>query len=211
MTDTPNPTPPEDAIWPTPEGNLLDPLATTDGIAKAREALRSLEGWTMDLIESAPVKADPIHPTYVHDLAYLVDNLEAIIDKAKAIQAEAGEALAKAVPFGTPRIAFPGLRPLTPRWGGTRKEWAMDILGDLVKARVLVAPAKVDTETGEIVSPAYERTPEEVLDSAFSVVSLTGSNLKVTGLRALGLDPDDYCKKTPAPPTVQVTKDALDR
>lgn len=199
MTDTETPVP-EDAIWPVPEDSLMEPrlVAMIDHVlAGLVEAEKDL----LAFVKAAPVKRHPTHPTYIHDLAWTVDTLERIIDRAKAIQAEVGEHLAKAVPFGTPRIAYPGLRPLTPRWGGDRKEWANDLLAEDVKPRILMA----DPEAGEM------RTPSEVLDLCFSVVSLNGSNAKVTGLRALGLDPDDYCKKTPAPPTIQVTKDAAEK
>lgn len=199
MTDTETPLP-EDAIWPVPDGSLLAENAKK-GLGQATGGLELVEGAVMDLLDGAPVKADPTHEVLVHDLAWMVDHLEYVIDRAKSIQAEAATALAKAVPFGTPRIGFPGLRPLTPRYGGTRKEWANDLLLEHVRPRVLMS----DPEAGEM------RSPQEVFDVVLSVVSLNGSNAKVTGIRALGLDPDDYCKKTPAPPTIQVTKDALDR
>lgn len=189
---------PEDAIWPVPEGSLMPGLP--DRLDITALALAAVESDVMALIEGAPVKAHGDHPVYVHDLADALDRLEWIIDKAKEIQAEVASNLARAIPFGTPRIAFPGLRPLTPHWGGERKAWANDLLQEKVKPRLLTDP-----ETGE------RRTPEGVLDATLSVVSLNGTNAKVTGLRALGIDPDDYCKKEPKPPTVQVTKDALDR
>ncbi len=192
---------PEDAIWPKPEGETLGSPNLWEALTHTRADLDRVEQETISLLAAAPVKADDSHPMFVHDLAFLVDHLEHVIDKAKAIQAEAGEHLAKAVPFGTPRIAFPGLRPLTPRWGGNRTAWANDLLAEHVRPRILMA----DPEAAEM------RSPGEVLDLAFSVVSLNGSNVKVTGLRALGLDPDDYCRKSPAPPSIQVTKDAIDR
>lgn len=199
MTDTETPIP-EDAIWPVPDGTRLPPDLVRLTLGKITEAAEDLERGVVDLIDGRPVQADGTnHAVYVHDLAFLVDHMESAIDRLKVIQAEAGEALAKAVPFGTPRIAFPRLRPLTPRWGGTRKEWANDLLQEHVRPRIL---STVDGEA---------RDAADVYDLCFSIVSLNGSNAKVTGLRALGLDPDAYCKKTPAPPTIQVTKDALDR
>jgi hypothetical protein len=197
MTDT---TPHPDAIWPEPDGTRLTEKAPS-GLGRVVTGLEDLEQAVMDLVDGRPVQADEAaHAVYVHDLAYLVDHLESAIDRAKSIQAEAAEALAKALPFGTPRVAYPGLRPLTPRWGGERKKWANDLLQEKVKPRLLVDP-----ETGE------KRSPEGVLDAVLSVVSLIGSNVKTTGLKALGLDPNDYCQMEKKPPTVQVTKDALDR
>lgn len=191
MTDTP--TPAEDAIWPVPEGNLWPGIE--EETAGARSRLAAIEAVVIDRLKAAPVKAHPDHPGFVHDLAVLVDRLEHVIDQAKAIQAEAASALAHAVPSGTPRIAFPNLRPLTPRWGGERKGWENELLAERVKPRLLVDP-----ETGE------KRDPEGVLETTLSVVSLIGSNVKVTGLRALGIDPGDYCHTEKKPPTVQVTK-----
>lgn len=188
-------TAPEDAIWPVPEGSLLDPV-----MGKVLEGvfieLVATERATVDLITRAPVKAHEDHPTYVHDLATLVDRLEEIIDKAKEIQAEVASALAHAIPFGTTHVTFPDLRSLTPRWGGERKGWENELLRDAVKPRLLVDP-----ETGE------KRDPEDVLETTLSVVSLIGSNVKTTGLKKLGVDPDDYCHKEKRPPTIQVTKE----
>lgn len=196
MTDTETPTaPPEDAIWPIPEGSLLEP-GTRAATVAAQGILGELEEATMALLDAAPVKAHPDHPVFVHDLAWMVDALEGIIDKAKVIQAEVASALAHAIPFGTSHVTFPDVRPLTPRWGGERKGWENDLLRDAVRPRLLVDP-----ETGE------KRDPEGVLETTLSVVSLIGSNVKTTGLKKLGIDPDDYCHKEKRPPTVQVTKE----
>jgi hypothetical protein len=183
MTDT---TAHPDAIWPVPEGTRLPPDLARLTLGKITTAAEDLERAVVDLVDNRPVPADEeAHAVYIHDLAYLVDHLESAIDRTKTVQAEAAEALAKALPFGTPRVAFPGLRPLTPRWGGERKKWANDLLQEKVRPRLL--------------------------EAVLSVVSLIGSNVKTTGLKALGLDPNDYCQMEKKPPTVQVTKDALDR
>ncbi len=194
MPETETPTPPEDAIWPLPDHSLM-PTDLIASLTHAAGDLAVVEGQVIALLDAAPVKAHADHPAFVHDLAFLVDSLESVIDQAKAIQAEAASALALAIPFGTSHVTFPGLRPLTPRWGGTRKGWENDLLAEKVKPRLLVDP-----ETGE------KRDPEGVLETTLSVVSLIGSNVKTTGLKALGIDPGDYCHTEKKPPTVQVTK-----
>lgn len=196
MTDTEQKTDaPEDVNWPTPDHSLMEPNLVAN-IDHGRALLGEVETGLMAFLDAAPVKAHPDHPAFVHDLAWTVDNLERIIDQAKALQAEAASALAHAIPFGTTHVTFMGLRPLTPRWGGERKGWENDLLREKVVPRLLVDP-----ETGE------KRDPEGVLETTLSVVSLIGSNVKTTGLKKLGIDPDDYCHKEKRPPTVQVTKE----
>lgn len=191
MTDEPTTTDP----WPVPDGSLF-PEESLGRVWSMAVDAGATEADVEAFLANSPVKAHEDHPVYVHDLAILVDAFESIIDRLKLIQAEVASKLAQAIPYGTSLVAYRDTRPLTPRWGGQRKEWANDLLQADVKPRVTHDP-----ESGEA------RSPEDVMEVAFSVVSLNGSNVKVTGLRALGLDPDDYCHKEPKPPTVQVTKD----
>lgn len=202
MTDTDQPVSDEEAAaivmgtapWPIPEGSTLDDAARHH----LDEVVALIDDWSQDwgrFFKDRPVKRDPHYPAYVHDLAEIIDKTDWAIDVLKGILDDASEALARAVPFGTSHVTFPDCRPLTPRWGGERKEWRNDLLMDDVRPRILFDP-----ETGE------KRDGEEVLEATLSVVSMIGSNVKTGGLKKMGLDPDDYCHKAPKPPTVQVVK-----
>lgn len=159
-------------------------------------------------VDAEPVRRDEeARATWVETLARYVDAMEGHLDNVKEIRAAAGEALCRAMPMGTSLISFPGVRPMTPRWSSERKEWRNDLLDADLSPRLLMR-GEIKEEDGRLVweSTGEKRDPEEMLETVKSVVSLIGSNVKTTGLRKLGLSVDDYCRKTPAPPDVQITK-----
>lgn len=185
-----------------PKFNPTESLEAQEAIVvKLAEATGSLAAYTVDLLDRKPVGADPIRDEWTRQVALAVDRTETVLDALKEARAELGEALCRAVPFGTPFISFEGVRAMVPRGGGERVEWRNDLLESAVRPRVLMVP---DEEDG---SPTEEfRSPTEVYETFQSILSVNGSNTKVTGLRALGLDPDDYCHKVPKRADVQVTK-----
>lgn len=190
----PTPSTPDDVEipsepWPLPEGTRL-PDTFQAVMSAYLDALGPLEADVMALVDGAPVRRHPDFPVYLHDLATSLDVLEYAIDGLAALRDHLAEAFCKAVPFGTSAVTYPDTRPLVPRFGGNRTKWENDLLREDVLP-LLVADAD---------------HPEEIRDRCFSVVSLNGSNVKVTGLRALGLDPDDYCHKVPKAAVVQVVK-----
>lgn len=192
--------PPQDsAPWPIPEGTLVNPQALHD-LGEIIALLTSVESGLVELLDSEPVRADPSHPLYVHDLAILVDHLEGIRDKVTELREMAAVQFCRAIPFQTSVVSFGDTRPLIPRFGGDRKGWKNDLLADAVKPRLLQTLDEDLEPTGEL------RGAQEVLDVTLSVLTLNGSNVKVTGLRKIGLDPDDFCRKVPKDPTVQVVK-----
>lgn len=187
-------TPVESAPWPIPEGTRLDP-ETWDLLAQMIVAADALQARVVEYVAERPVTRDPSHPVYIHDLAKVLDTLEKVLDSLKASQVHAAEFFCRALPFGTPSVTYGDTRPLIPRFGGQRVNWRNDLLADDVLPLLVMDP-----ESGE------KRDSVDVRDLCFSVVSLNGSNVKVTGLRALGLDPDDYCHKVPKAAEVQVVK-----
>lgn len=189
MSDAPAPADP----WPIPSGTLLSDEARLC-LEDASVAVRTFGPELLALIEGRPVPKAPEHEAYVHDLAVAIDALESIADEAKQVQAEAVAALARAVPYEVSNVTFGDTRPMTIRRGGERKGWRNDLLVDDVRPRVLA------DENGEA------RSGQDVYETLVSVVSITGNNAKMTGLRKLGLDPDDYCLKDPKPPTIQIAK-----
>lgn len=186
---TEDPTPVESAPWPVPEGTRLEPEAW-DLLATMLQCAEALGFIVVDYLDRKPVKRHPGHPVYVHDLAALIDTLEKVQEAVQEARGAVDDAFCHALPFGTPSVTYADTRPLVPRFGGERTKWENDLL------REDVLPLLVE-DVGH---------PEEVRDRCFSVVSLNGSNVKVTGLRALGLDPDDYCHKVPKAAQVQVVK-----
>lgn len=184
----------ETEIWPVPEGTLMVP-ALTETLEMMGVAAHHLGPLVLDLIAEKPERDDADREAWVHDLAVLVDGMESIIDLIREAQTEAAEALARAVPYEISNVTFSDTRALTPRWPKDRKAWQNDRLRDDVRARVLA------DENGEA------RPGADVFETLESIVSIIGSNVKTTGLKKLGLDPDDYCMSEKRPPTVQVVKE----
>lgn len=187
-------TPVESAPWPIPEGSRLD-AETWTLLATMLQAAAALEEDIVELVDERPVTRDPDHQVYVHDLAKVLDTIEKVLDSLKQAQAHAAEHFCRALPYGTSSVTYGDTRPLVPRFGGQRVNWRNDLLAEDVMPLLVMDP-----ESGE------KRDSQDVRDLCFSVVSLNGSNVKVTGLRALGLDPDSYCHKVPKAAEVQVVK-----
>lgn len=83
---------------------------------------------------------------------------------------------------------LPGIGMVEVRRSKDRKAWQHD--------RVQSDWLNAITVDGEYLDPA------QVRDAFLSVASISG--YKVTGLRELGLDPDDYCDSTPGAPRVVI-------
>lgn len=140
------------------------------------------------------------------ELVVLADSAMVVIKQAFDAL---GEAIARSSPYNpenpTTTIQVPGLPALTPRWPKDRKEWANDRLRDdvVVAARkALDAPARViDPETGE-EAPGFD----EAVAAIESVVSIIGGNIKTRGMKALGLDADEYARTVKGTPGVQVVR-----
>lgn len=84
----------------------------------------------------------------------------------------------------------------------SRKAWQSDVLrvdalrAARERAQVDSLVAAVDPSTGEPVL-----TWQQAVDAVSGLWSLSGSNVRLTALRELGLDPDDYCEGGPDRPT----------
>lgn len=190
-------TPVESAPWPVPDGTLLEPESwgLLGNLMAGADRLRFVVGDFLSL-DNRPVKRHPTHDVYVHDLAAMIDTLEKIQEAVQEARGALDAAFCQAVPFQTSSVTYADTRPLVPRFGGERVKWENELLREDVYPLVVMDPE----EEGVF------RHPESVREACFSVVSLNGSNVKVTGLRALGLDPDDYCHKVPKAAVVQVVK-----
>ncbi len=98
----------------------------------------------------------------------------------------------------TKTLEIEGLPVLEQRGGKARKAWQSDELLPFVVRKALVsrAPnANVDT-----VNSVYA-----VVDEISKAVPFTGSlGWRVTALKAMGIDPDEFCESSPSRRTVQI-------
>lgn len=178
----------------------LDLLALVDGdLAEARGPLNEF------LVEDRPPRpgegeeGSPEYRADLEALARVTFALDQILDVVKDLRHSYGVRLARACPFRESLVLIDDLPPIQPRFGKDRTAWDSPRLRDDVKAEIL-CPA--DRETGEI----RDLSPEAVFEAVERIVSITGSNVKTTGIKALGLDPEDYCHSEPKDPTVLFVK-----
>lgn len=97
------------------------------------------------------------------------------------------------------RIEWPG-GTAERRWGKDRKEWQNDELTRAVTAAI-IPPLAVDPASGEV-----DRDLAALLHEAITAYAATNRpSWRVTAVKPLGIDPDDYCHAIPGRATVQVT------
>lgn len=100
------------------------------------------------------------------------------------------EALAEALPSGVSEI--PGLPPVERKRGRERKQWQNDRLFDFVQRHALDPDG-----TGEFPSDPMEAV-DRVTRLIREVWSFTPStNPRITALRSIGVDPDEWCSSQP--------------
>lgn len=158
----------------------VDPIVSSIVAAGPTRRFSKDDAWT----------ADP----WIVGTGRLLDALDIATAELRKLRDYVAAEFARKVPFQTSLISIPGLPAMEPRWGGTRKAWKNDLLQADLRPRLLV------NEDGEMLQG------EALLDRVFQVVSLIGSNVKTSGLRALGLDPNDYSTQEPKDPTVQIVR-----
>lgn len=177
--------------WPVPEGTLMTAELSLALTMISEVHLGYLEKGALDLID-----ADP-GDVRTHDLAVLLDRLDAFASKLKEISAEVAEHFCQTLPFRTTSVGYADTCAFIPRWGGERKGWENDRLRSDVRRQMIDA----------LVGPGLNGLEiETVLDAVEKVVSFIGGNMKTTGLRGLGLVPDAYCTVEHKAPSVQVVR-----
>lgn len=178
-----------DAMTATPEPDPY--LVHLAALAEEVEPL------VLNLLDSAPKRLSKEdledHPWIIDAVQYL-NAIDLAVDGLKKLREVLAVAFCKALPFQTSHVSIPGLPPVEPKWSKARTAWRNDDLARDVK------PLLVVDENGEKLDP------EAAVAKAFSVVSLNGSNVKTTGLRALGLEPGDYCQEETKDPTVVIVR-----
>lgn len=89
------------------------------------------------------------------------------------------------------------------RWGKTRKEWRTEDLIATVRRHIVSTVALMPDENGVAVEDHdLARAARDAIDA---YVALGRTDWRMTGLRAAGIDPDEYCHAVPGRATVQVT------
>lgn len=96
------------------------------------------------------------------------------------------------------RVAVQGKWIAERRWGKDRTKWENDDLAREVVKRA-IDTARVDTSTGELIEP--NATTWAVRDA---LLACARPSWRVTALRELDINPDEYCSSEKARPTVQV-------
>jgi hypothetical protein len=96
-----------------------------------------------------------------------------------------------------------GLGTLERRRGTDRKGWDSDeVLKSIVQLAVVNA---IDPDTGEL--PSHTELVARVVADIAACAPLTASTgWRVTALRAMGIDPDEYCITKPGRTAVQIHK-----
>lgn len=197
--------------WPVPEGSLAteELLLTLESLAYLS---LELEPAAIALLDKRS-DHDGLQAVWLHDVAHLIDATEAVIDKVKEIQQAAAVEFCRALPFPAPSsVAYADARPLIPRFPKNRIAWDNASLASDVRARIVAAmePKVRGGLYGEGVDLFTKHAMlvvQEALAAMEKVVTLSGNNAKTTGLKKLGLDPDDYCTAEKQDPVVQVVKE----
>ena len=180
-----------------PEMGELKASVLTDNLAAVRENLA--EGDTM-LADACRWLEERDDLQALADLAATVQDLKRSLAVAEAyISRTAGAVRSSGV---TPPDALTDGRPFELRRSTTRKRWdhggwkSAVLNAVLERHEVAKGDVTVNASTGEPVDvPAIIQAAQEVHGS---------TSPRVTNLKALGIDPGDFCEETPGPWSVSV-------
>lgn len=196
---------------PEPCGKLYDPANPDSGctLPVGHEGLHYSDFETGDTLTEAfatieylaaklvPDAAVLLSPDYAA-MALLLHALRRAIAQLRFADEELEQELVKVLPGKETDV--PGLGILTLRSGTTRKQWDKAGLVAAVTARIADEPSVfVDDETGEFLPPA--QVAERVIGAFLEVGTPAW---KTTGLRAMRLDPDEWCEVNYGPKSVQM-------
>lgn len=144
---------------------------------------------------------DAIATGDVEELAALHVELQAFAGQVRVIARAVEERLAEVMP--DKRLELPGMPVLERRRGTDRKQWQSEQL-----VALLCASALQPDENGEIprtTAEAVERAAELLTRCAPFTSSM---GWRVAALRALSIDPDEWCETAPGRITVQIHGEA---
>lgn len=164
-------------------------LATTGAVARPADALLALRQAVAAADEHRSELAEAGDwAALIEGLASLKPLLADLRTLANAIEDDA----ARLMP--SKREELPGIGVVERKKGTDRKAWQSE---DLL--RELVLSVSTADENGE-----KHTDPDELLDRLKAAVPFTGSlGWRVTALRAMGLDPDEWCETKPGRVSLQ--------
>jgi hypothetical protein len=162
-----------------PAADLGDSLALLErGVAGLDTALLGFDGSAIELLDLLGIVRD--HRKNLADIESLLET--------RAAKAMTGDVMEWT--GGTAER----------RWGKDRKEWKHDALTSAVTAAI-VPPLAVDPN-GEV-----DTVLAELLHEAISAYAATNRpSWRVTAVKPLGIDPDEFCTSSPGRPSVTVTR-----
>lgn len=166
------------------------------------EVVRTLSAIVAEMVaDRPPQQRNRRMEPWREDAAHVLVALDAAFGQIGALRSELSTALAESL-RGTfvPYLAYDGLPPMTPQFHRSRKEWANDELRSDLRRAILSDPDTGESFTGPEVFARLEK-----------VVSILGSNVKLTGCREFGIEPNEYCVSKSEPATMQIVWDAAEQ
>lgn len=175
-------------------------MTTIDGLADT-SALHGARLLQITLNDLNPEAANACDTGDVEELAHLHVALTKTRQQLATICSTVEAALADVMT--DKRLDLDGLPPLERRQGATRKAWDHDRLVPLV-VRLALDP----DGTGE-----FPTDPVDVMDRVVGMLTKVypftpSTNPRVGELRALDIDPDEWCETSPGRVSVQIHEEA---
>lgn len=179
---------------------------TVDRLTRPRSFLDTVRAATLDLTDADVLAADiDARAGDAVALGYLCHDLDRLITAARDARREVGAALVghlKALGARTKLLELPGVGAAQRMPGGTTTAWDSDALVPRVVAAALDPAHRVNPDTGELADPV-----DAVVAALVTAARLewrAGDRGGTTGLRSLGIDPDDYRATDRQPDTVRI-------
>lgn len=171
----------------------VDPDPKEDLIRWLRAAMLHVDERRIELAEAGDFEA----------LAFGLVALKALLDDLKILTRSIEDNIVGLLP--AKRVEVDGLGVLERKRGNARKAWdSEELLGRVI--RLAVDP----DGTGEL--PPAGEVLERLRSTLAAVVPFTGSlGWRVTALRELGLDPDEWCHTEPGRLGLQITDNRGDQ
>lgn len=159
-----------------------------DAIEKMVEGMLDMENSFLALEKTDREDSAPMEATVLKELQDLINRLRLmdsfLIKDLKKLTPDRSK----------PIIELPDGGTMELRTGAPRKTWDKDALASIVVEKIM--QESIDPDTGVI-----DRPISQMLLRVLDFVSY--SSFKVTALRDVGVDPDNYCEKGPMSTTVQ--------
>lgn len=172
---------------------------TSDPLSRTAEAVAALEDALPRLLEAC---TDP----EARDLAEFLLNVREAREKLQALERDVQAATAKAMlgDFTQSATIRAERSRASDRTAWDHDSWKRDVRQQALRKHGLLGVQALVTSDGEELEPAALHALISDLQSVHSAAAPKTS--KAGGLRAFGLDPDDYCTRTPGAWSVRVIR-----